>query len=315
MKTTSSSDPRRSGGDDLFWRAFTLIELLVVIAIIAILAAMLLPSLSKAKVKAQGIYCMNNGKQMMLAIGLYASDHRELYPPNPDDVNNVAGHQWVAGNASVLELDRFNPDTLLDPERTLLAPFIGKSISVFKCPADRRVGPYYGKDMAKKGTQVPATRTFSMNAAVGTICPGFERNPSPQGHSGAPTLSVNGLYLDNSRTHKRNSPYATYGRTTDLNRPGPAHTWVLTDEDEGSINDGAFAFGMNRTEWIDWPGTYHNNACGFAFADGHSEIHKWLEASTKVVLDISKSAVRPGTISGSTRDWNWMRERTSALAN
>ena len=313
-KTAACSDPPVRDVRSRGRRAFTLIELLVVIAIIAILAALLLPALSTAKTKAQGIYCMNNGKQMMLAIGLYTADHQELYPPNPDDVNNVAGHQWVAGTASVIELDQFNPDTLRNPQRTLILPYIGGNIPLFKCPADRRFGTYSGKDLALKGTKVPATRTYSMNAAVGTICPGFEKNPSPGGHAGAPTRAVNGLWLNNSRTHKRNTPYATYGKTTDMNRPGPAKTWVVIDEDQHSINDGAFGFGMTAAEWIDWPGTYHNNACGFAFGDGHSEIHKWKDGSTKVVLVASGSAVRT-SVSGPTRDWDWMREHTSALAN
>ena len=92
-----------------------------------------------------------------------------------------------------------------------------------------------------------------------------------------------------------------------MTRPGPAKTWVLLDEDYYSLNDAGFAVGMVGAEWIDWPGTYHNNACGFAFADGHSEIHKWLEGSTKVI----RGNVSRKTVPGS-RDWAWIAERTSA---
>jgi len=96
-----------------------------------------------------------------------------------------------------------------------------------------------------------------------------------------------------------------------LNRPGPANTWVLLDEDKDSLNAGGLGVGMVRAEWIDWLGTYHNSACGFAFADGHSEIHMWLDSTTKVVNgDVSKKP-----IIGSKRDWKWISEHTSALAN
>ena len=96
-------------------RAFTLIELLVVIAIIAILAAMLLPVLSRAKQRAQGALCLNNGKQLMLALHLYASENNDFYPPNPDDGNTNPGYNWCSGQAGIGGAQEFDPDVLLDP--------------------------------------------------------------------------------------------------------------------------------------------------------------------------------------------------------
>jgi len=159
----------------------------------------------------------------------------------------------------------------------------------------------------KANTIVPAARTLSMNQAVGTICPGFDTGG---GHSGAPTLPVNGPWLDNSHGHKRGKPYNTYGKATNVGAPGPAKVWVFLDEDANSLNDGGFGVGMNTAEWIDWPGTYHNNGCFFAFLDGHAEIHKWRDATTKVI----GGNVARKSITGSTADWRWLTERTSAKA-
>lgn len=278
--------------------AFTLVELLVVIAIIGILAALLVPVLSKAKQKAQGSLCLANGKQMMTAMIQYSSDNGEFFPPNPDDGNTLPGYNWCSGRAGIGEPQEFDPDVIKDSARSLLINFLGGNVTVFRCPADRRTGLYQGNDPSLAGKIVPAARTFSMSQAVGTVDPGYDGYGSA--HSGAPKLPVNGpwltgVYLENHP----NDPWATYAKASTIGAPGPAMLWVLVDEDPGGLNDAAFAFEMVNSVWHDAPGSYHNGACGFAFADGHSEIHKWVE---KPVAGDSADQT----------DWDWMQRRTSA---
>jgi prepilin-type N-terminal cleavage/methylation domain-containing protein/prepilin-type processing-associated H-X9-DG protein len=289
-------------------RAFTLIELLVVIAIIAILAALLMPAFSRAKQRAQGATCLNNGKQMLLAIHLYTTDNNDFFPPNPDDGNTNAGYNWCSGNAGIGGAQEFNPDVIKDPSLSLLITYLGGNATLFRCPADMRQGPYRGTNPALLGQTVPAARTFSMSQAVGTIDPGFEATEftgTGYVHSGVPNMAVNGPWLNNHQTHRRNSPWFTYGKASDIHAPGPSMLWVLVDEDAKGLNDAAFAFGMENAHWFDAPGTYHNGGCGFAFADGHSETHQWLYRSEKLAgTDITDPL--------DYQDWLWMRARTSA---
>ena len=291
-------------------RSFTLIELLVVIAIIAILAAMLMPVLSRAKQRAQGALCLNNGKQLMVAMHLYTGDNNDFYPPNPDDGNTNAGYNWCGGSAGIGEADEFNPDVLLDPARSLLIDYLSHSAALFRCPADLRQGLYQGANPSLIGKIVPAARTFSMSQAVGTIDPGFEATEftgTGYVHSGKPNLSVNGPWLNGQRTHRRNSPWRTFGKMSDAGPPSPSDLWVLVDEDASGLNDAAFAMEMVNPDWLDLPGTYHNIGCGFAFADGHSETHRWMYRAEKTkgsIVDQPDEA-----------DWDWMSSHTSALAN
>lgn len=290
--------------------AFTLTEMLVVIAIIGILAALILPALSKSKQKSQGIYCLSNGKQMITALTMYTSDFHDLFPPNPDDANVIPGHNWCSGRAGRGGAAEFNPDILRDPARSLLIPYLGNNISVFHCPGDTRIGLYEGSDPTMKGKSVPASRTFSMSQAVGTICQGFDETGARVGsaaHWGAPALSVNGPWLDNNQHHRRDSPWHTYGKFSAIADPGPAGLWVFVDENDQQLNDAAFAFGMRETIWYDLPGQYHNGGCGFAFADGHSESHTWLYHTPRQ----GKGSWRTAN-AADLNDWLWMRQRTSA---
>ncbi len=275
---------------------FTLIELLTVITIIAVLAAILLPALSTARDRAQGVFCMNNTRQLTLAWLVYADDHNGRLPYNLVMTATSArtNINWV-NNVMTWDLSSDNTNLATITEASL-GPFVSGVTSIYHDPADRALSAV---QQAAGWTQ--RIRSYSMNMMMGDAGP----------------ASATG---ENSN----NPGYRQFFKLEQI--PHASDIFVFLDEHPDSIDDGYFLnrdmaesvgasdYGSTSVKWLDLPASYHNRSTAFSFADGHALLHRWLKAST-IRPPLAHAAQLPITIpatpAGENADFNWLMDHMS----
>ena len=263
MTTTRQQRPKQKPPTGGGRGGFTLIELLVVIALIAMLAALLLPALSRARTRAQAVFCLNNTRQLNLAWTTYSDDHdgrlaynlggsaSRLTTARRSDAN------WVNNRLTWdLHPDNTNVTTIT---HAALGDYMGQSVSIYHCPADSVVSA-----VQRAAGWSQRLRSYSMNGMVGD----------------AGEITASGVNRENPDYQQ----FVTMSAFT-----APSDIFVFLDEHPDSIDDGYFVNKASPRVWTSLPASYHNGAASLSFADGHSELHKWANAGTK-------PAAKPGSV-------------------
>jgi len=258
---------------------FTLIELLVVIAIIAVLAALLLPALTRAKISSQRVRCISNQKQLGTVWFLYAGDNRDAVARNGHGQSVSNGQRlWVLGDDHFFEPALVQPRYLIDPSLAAFADLL-KAAAVYKCPADTTTHAIGSTAHAK-------IRTYAMNNYLGPT---------------AKTYLVEG--------------YRTFQKLGDLSPVGPSAVFAFQDVMPENVCYPEFVVRMNSPRFFHYPSSRHDHVGAVAFTDSHVEMHRWVDERTRPKPGLDGTVGHFGgsinSRSTSNPDLEWLQDHTT----